>query len=71
MRKLSIILFVLLIGLAVSGCQKNITASINLIEGEGKESGMMAELKEKSVIKDLFDAFAEGGTFTYELDNEG
>ena len=71
MRKLSIILFVLLIGLAVSGCQKNITASINLIEGEGKESGMMAELKEKSVIKDLFDAFTEGGTFTYELDNEG
>ncbi|MCR4856251.1 MAG: hypothetical protein K5908_08785, partial [Erysipelotrichaceae bacterium] len=71
MKKLSILLFVLLIGLAVSGCQKNITATINLIEGEGKESGMMAELKEKSVIRDLFDAFAEGGTFTYELDDEG
>ncbi len=71
MKKLSILLFVLLIGLAVSGCQKNITATINFIEGEGKESGMMAELKEKSVLRDLFDAFAKGGTFTYELDDEG
>ncbi|MBQ6222167.1 MAG: DUF4430 domain-containing protein [Solobacterium sp.] len=65
------ILLSLLVALTITGCQKMITASINLNEGDGKESGMRAEMKEKSTIKDLFDAFSEGEEFTYEVDNEG
>ncbi len=65
------ILLSLLVALTITGCQKMITASINLNEGDGKESGMRAEMKEKSTINDLFDAFSEGEEFTYEVDNEG
>ena len=65
------ILLSLLVALTITGCQKMITASINLNEGDGKESGMRAEFKEKSTLKDLFDAFSEGKEFTYAVDNEG
>ncbi len=71
MKKKILILLSLLAALTISGCQKMITASINLREGDGKESGMRAEMKEKSTIKDLFDAFGKGDEFTYAVDNEG
>lgn len=72
MKRISIILLSFLMVLAASGCQKNITASLNLSDSEGNEGGMLAEMAEKSTLKDLFDSYAEGQeSFTYELDSEG
>ncbi|MBQ1307453.1 MAG: hypothetical protein IIY56_04800 [Erysipelotrichaceae bacterium] len=40
------------------------------VKGAG-EGGMQAEMKEKSTVKDLFDAYSGGADFSYVLDEEG
>ena len=71
MRKLISILLLLCIALGMTACQqKTIVATINYKNGE-KESGMSAELKENSTVKDLFDAFGKGEEFVYQVDSDG
>ncbi len=71
MKKLINILLLLCIALGMTACQqKTIVATINYKNGE-KESGMSAELKENSTVKDLFDAFGKGEEFVYQVDSDG
>ena len=71
MKKLLTLLFTLLMMLALVGCQKKqIVVSLNFRDGDSS-SGMRGELNEKSTLKDLFDSFAQGADFSYELDSEG
>ncbi|MBR3251716.1 MAG: hypothetical protein IKF80_08385 [Erysipelotrichaceae bacterium] len=71
MKKLFTLLLTLVIALALVGCQKKqIVVMVNLSDGDAA-SGMQAEMNENSNLKDLFDSFAAGGDFTYELDANG
>ena len=71
MKKLFTLLLTLVMALALVGCQKKqIVVMINLSDGEAG-SGMHAEMPENSNLKDLFDSFAGGGDFVYELDANG
>ena len=71
MKKLFTLLLTLVMALALVGCQKKqIVVMINLSDGEAG-SGMQAEMPENSNLKDLFDSFAGGGDFVYELDAKG
>ena len=71
MKKLFTLLLTLVMALALVGCQKKqIVVMINLSDGEAG-SGMHAEMPENSNLKDLFDSFADGGDFVYELDANG
>ena len=69
MKKITVILLAFLTVLSLTGCQKKIVTMMNF--KDVTEGGMQAELKEKSTIKDLFDAYANGADFTYVLDEEG
>lgn len=71
MKKITLTVISLLLVLGLSACQKKITVSISLTNETGDESGMKTELPEKSTVKDLFDGFARGSSFAYELDDEG
>lgn len=69
MKKITLVLLALLTALCMSGCQKKIVVSMN-VKGAG-EGGMQTEMKEKSTVKDLFDAYSGGADFSYVLDEEG
>lgn len=72
LMKITALLTVLLMAVALCSCQqKTINVELNFTDASGGQGGMNAAVPEKSTLKDLFDAYDQIDTFTYELDSEG
>lgn len=75
MKKITTLLMVLFLSLALTGCQKKITATVGVYDTDSS-AGMMCEMKQGSTVKDLLDEYVKGAeaqdsSFSYELDEKG